>query len=47
MTAEAFQAKHERLLDTYRQTWAEALGSKDTQILRESLLAELGTPCGL
>jgi hypothetical protein len=34
MTAEAVQEEQERPLDIYRQTWAEALGSRDTQILR-------------
>jgi SAM-dependent methyltransferase len=46
MTAEAFQAEQERLLDTYRQTWAEALRLGEHANLEESLLAELGRYVG-
>jgi SAM-dependent methyltransferase len=42
LTAEAFQAEQERLLDGYRRTWAEALRLGREPDLQENLLAELG-----
>ncbi len=46
LTAEAFQAEQERLLDTYRRTWAEALRLDGPAGLEGSLLAELGRYVG-
>ena len=46
LSAEAFQAEQERLLDTYRRTWAEALRLDGHADLERSLLAELGRYVG-
>jgi 2-polyprenyl-3-methyl-5-hydroxy-6-metoxy-1,4-benzoquinol methylase len=42
LTAEEFQAEQERLLDTYRRTWTQALSLDGSSDLEKSLLAELG-----
>jgi hypothetical protein len=46
LSAEAFQAEQERLLDTYRRAWAEALCRDGDADIERSLLAELGRYVG-
>jgi SAM-dependent methyltransferase len=46
LTAEAFQAEQERLLDVHRRTWAETLRLEGGADLEESLLTELGRYVG-